>query len=132
MREFSKLSHFYLIAICFFVKVFQVCIHSCRKTFQPVNATRNKPKLMNRKFHISKDMVLRIVIEILNVNLMRKKDQQGEPEEKRREKRRGSTTNSAEMRSKVLDIARPQWWEASVQQHLTTIPSVTLKYIRQM
>ena len=87
---------------------------------------------MNRKFHISKDMFLRIVIGILNVNLMRKKDQQGEPEEKRREKRRGSTTNSAEMRSKVLDIARPQWWEASVQQHLTTIPSVTLKYIRQM
>ena len=38
---------------------------------------------MNRKFHISKDMVLRIVIGILNVNLMRKKDQQGEPEEKR-------------------------------------------------
>ena len=92
----------------------------------------NKPKLMNRRFHISKDMVLRIVTGILNVNLMRKKDQQGEPEEKRREKRRGSTTNSAEMRSKVLDIARPQWWEASVQQYLTTIPSVTLKYIRQM
>ena len=87
---------------------------------------------MNRKFHISKDMVLCIVIGILNVNLMRKKDQQGEPEEKRREKRRGSTTNSAEMRSKVLDIARPQWWEASVQQYLTAVPSVTLKYIRQM
>ena len=40
-------------------------------------------QLMNRKFLISKDMVLRIVIGILNVNLMRKKDQQGEPEEKR-------------------------------------------------
>ena len=51
---------------------------------------------MNRKFHISKDMFLRIVIGILNVNLMRKKDQQGEPEEKRREKRRGSTTNRNE------------------------------------
>ena len=27
---------------------------------------------------------------------------------------RGSTTNSADMKSKVLDITRPQWWEASV------------------
>ena len=68
------------------------------------------------------------MIGIRNVNLTRKK-KQGEPEEKRREKRRGSTKISADMRSKVLDITRPQWWEASV---LTKIPSLFLRNIQQV
>ena len=41
---------------------------------------------------------------------------------------RGSTTNSADMKSKVLDITQPQWWEASV---FTKIPSLVLRYIQQ-
>ena len=72
-------------------------------------------------------MVFRKVIGIRNVNLMRIKKE--EPEEKRRGKRRGPTTNSADMRTKVLDITQPQWWEASV---LTTIPSLVLRYIQQV
>ena len=51
-----------------------VCNHRRRKTlFQPVNATRKQTKINAQKFHISQDMVLRIVIGIRNVTLMSKK-----------------------------------------------------------
>ena len=89
---------------------------------------KKQTKINEQTFHISQEMVLRIVIGIQNVNLIRKK-KQGEPVEERREKRRGSTKILADMRSKVLDITQPQWWEASV---LAKIPSLVLRCVQQV
>ena len=72
MRKIHEISQFFLVAFCFFVNVFLVCSHSCRKTLlQSENATRKQTKMNEQKFHISQEMVLLVVIGIRNVDLMR-------------------------------------------------------------
>ena len=72
VRKIHEISQFFLVAFCFFVNVFLVCSHSCRKTLlQSENATRKQTKMNEQKFHISQEMVLLVVIGIRNVDLMR-------------------------------------------------------------